>query len=442
MAETTRRIEIGDKVLPRTGSVFRDCCGQQPAILIADRNTFAAAGKALLHELQVEGQTALEEPLVFEEPNLRAEQRRIERLKERFRTTEAVPIAVGSGTINDLVKLAAFESGRGYLVFATAASMDGYAAYGAPIEIDGFKKTVFAPAPLAVLVDRDVILRSPPRLSAAGYADLLAKIPAGADWLLADALGAEAVDPIGWSMVQEPLRDWIGDPEGIANHDQTALFGLIEGLLMSGLAIQKSKTSRTASGAEHQFSHLWDNEHHLFQGEVPLHGFKVGIGAITTAALYEQVLLLEKSDLLESRRTVVQTRRSWDQTERLIRDSFSGAGLIERVIAESHEKWLDDAALLARFDRTIEVWEELRTKLRRQLLGARLLQEKLRAAGAITEPEEIGIDRVRLRRSIGLAQRIRSRYTVLDFLLETGRFDHCVAPLFAPGGIWEELAQS
>ncbi|WP_284967203.1 iron-containing alcohol dehydrogenase, partial [Cutibacterium acnes] len=43
-----------------------------------------------------------------------------------------VPIAVGSGTINDLTKLAAKDVGRRYAVVGTAASMDGYTGAGAP----------------------------------------------------------------------------------------------------------------------------------------------------------------------------------------------------------------------------------------------------------------------------------------------------------------------
>ena len=121
-------------------------------------------------------------------------------------------------------------------------------------------------------------------------ADLIAKIPAGADWILADLIGTEPIDPVAWSLVQDSLRDWVANPEGIASGNRKALTFLIEGLIMSGLAMQKAKTSRTASGAEHQFSHLWDNQHHQFNGETPSHGFKVGVGTVSTSALYEKIL--------------------------------------------------------------------------------------------------------------------------------------------------------
>src|SRR5699024_8381282 len=68
--------------------------------------------------------------------------------------------------------------------------------------------------------------------------DLVEKIPAGADWILADALGVEPIDDDVWHLVQDPLRESIGQPELLAAGDAAAVSGLAEGLLMSGLAMQ------------------------------------------------------------------------------------------------------------------------------------------------------------------------------------------------------------
>ena len=45
-----------------------------------------------------------------------------------------------------------------------------------------------------------------------------------------------------------------------------------------------------------------------------------------------------------------------------------------------------------------------------------------------------------LRESYWLARTIRSRYTVLDLVNETGLLDACVADLFGPGGYWARYA--
>ena len=95
------------------------------------------------------------------------------------------------------MKLAAHRTGRQYLCVATAASMDGYTAYGRRSRTTGSKQTFDCPAPRAVVADIDVIAAAPPELTASGYADLLAKITAGADWIVADALGVEPIDAHG-----------------------------------------------------------------------------------------------------------------------------------------------------------------------------------------------------------------------------------------------------
>jgi glycerol-1-phosphate dehydrogenase [NAD(P)+] len=68
-----------------------------------------------------------------------------------------------------------------------------------------------------------------------------------------------------------------------------ALHNLTVGLMMTGFAMQAACSSRPASGAEHQFSHLWDMEHHTHNGRIPSHGFKVGIGSLASTALYESL---------------------------------------------------------------------------------------------------------------------------------------------------------
>ena len=101
------------------------------------------------------------------------------------------------------------------MVVATAASMDGYTAFGASITCQGAKQTFSCAAPRAVVADLDVICAAPVELNASGYADLLAKTTAGADWLVADALGVEAIDRTAWAIVQGGLRQAVANPAGV-----------------------------------------------------------------------------------------------------------------------------------------------------------------------------------------------------------------------------------
>ena len=59
-------------------------------------------------------------------------------------------------------------------------------------------------------------------MTAAGYADLLAKITAGADWIVADALEVEPIDRDVWSLVQGPLREATARPAELPAGDAGA----------------------------------------------------------------------------------------------------------------------------------------------------------------------------------------------------------------------------
>src|SRR5690606_4559330 len=99
-----------------------------------------------------------------------------------------------------------------YMCVSTAASMDGYSAYGASITKSGAKMTMECAAPRAIVADLTVMCDAPPVSNASGYADLYAKVTAGADWIFADALGVELIDGQSWRTVQDGLTDALKDP--------------------------------------------------------------------------------------------------------------------------------------------------------------------------------------------------------------------------------------
>ncbi len=435
-ADTTRKVVVGERAIARTASCFEECFGDQAAVVIADKNTFRAAGEAVLAALATEGRSEVRKPFVIEDDDLHAEYRFVETLTEFLRDTDAIPIAVGSGTINDLVKLAAHQCGKPYMVVATAASMDGYTAFGASITKDNYKQTIFCPAPVALIADVSIIENAPQGMNASGYADLIAKIPAGADWIVADALGIDPIHQQAWSLVQPNLRGWIADPEGVKRGDRDALVMLMEGLIMSGLAMQVAQSSRPASGADHLFSHLWDNEHHVHNGIAPSHGVKVGIGAICSEALYEYILGLRSEDIRRNADSVAQRWPSWESVELHVAETFSDPLLAQQATAQCKAKYIDATALTAMLERLYLIWDDLRGDLRKQLIGAETIQDMIGRAGAASRPTEIGIDYPRLRRSFESARLLRQRHTVLDLAFEMGVWDEAVDSLFAPDGFW------
>jgi glycerol-1-phosphate dehydrogenase [NAD(P)+] len=437
-AGDTAEVLIGDDVLGETPRLFAAGFGEAPAAVVADETTMAIAGDTVQAALADAGH-ALEAPFVFAaQPPLHADYENVETLAAALRGHGAVPIAVGAGTINDIVKRACHECGRPYMTVATAASMDGYTAFGAAITEHGYKHTMECPAPRAVLADLRILTRAPAAMTASGYADLLAKVSAGADWIVADALEVEAIDPRPWSLVQGPLRASTAHPAQLAAGDGEAMDALIEGLIMSGLAMQAASSSRPASGAEHQFSHLWEMEglgQDPIGGAPPLsHGFKVGLGTVAIAALYERVL---ECDLVAlDVEAAVAAWPDWAETERQVRRAHTTPSLADAAVEETRAKYPAPQALRERLVLLTRRWPELRDRLREQLSPASQLRGQLQAAGCPTTPEEIGLTAERLHATYRRAQMIRRRFTVLDLALQAGILDRCVGELFAPGGFW------
>jgi len=433
-ATDTQNVTIGTDVLSSVNDLFTVSFGDAKAVVVTDENEFEVAGKEVQRIFEEAGRETVEPYVFSSDPPLYAKYDNIEILIESLREHDAIPVAVGSGTLNDIAKRAAYECDRPYMNVATAASMDGYTAFGASIEYEGAKQTLRCPAPRAVLADVDILIGAPEKMTASGYADLLGKVTSGADWLIADALGVEKIDQNGWDLVQDHLRGWISKPAELREGDQETMDGLIEGLIMSGLAMQAYQSSRTASGAEHQFSHLWEGEGLGRDQNPPLsHGFKVGVGSISIAALFECVLEHDLSNL-----DIEKIKSQWpspEEVEERVRAAHNPP-LEDPAVKQSLAKYVDKDALGERLELLQEIWPELREKVKEQLIPADELRETLRAAGCPTSPEEIGLSRDDLKATYRRAQMIRSRYTVLDLANETGILNECVEELFAPGGLW------
>lgn len=432
-ASETRCLEIGAGVKSAAPQVFRKQFGDRPAVIIADLNTYRVAGQAVAEAFGAAGHPMIE-PFLFRAPDLYAEHRFVTELEAALRVHKAIPVAVGSGTINDLTKLASHRTERPYMCVATAASMDGYTAFGASITYQGAKQTFHCPAPSAVVADVEVISAAPGEMNAWGYADLVAKVPAGADWLVADALGIEPIHQQAWAIVQGRLREMVADPVGVRGRKPATIEKLIEGLLLGGFAMQAARSSRPASGAEHQFSHLWDMQHHTHNGHAPSHGFKVGIGTLASVALYERLLAkpMEKLDV-ESCCAAWPDEESWVARAR---ELLGGNELAEGAARELRAKHSTPAQLSEQLRLLKAVWPKLRERLGAQLLPLATLRQMLHDVGAPTEPEQIGITRARLRQSYWQALCIRRRFTVLDLAVRTGLLDTCLDEIFGPAGLW------
>lgn len=395
------------------------------AFIVADTNTWRVAGERVAELLSASGVAVKPYILCKDGTYFHAEYKWIDELREAYLKEADRPtiVAVGSGTINDLCKRMAEEVGERYVVIGTAASMDGYTSFGAAITKDGMKQTLSCTAPLGCLIDTEIAAQAPAEMAASGYADLIAKLPAGADWMLADLIGSEKIHPIAWKLVQNSLRKALSNPCGVAAGNVDEIAGLCKGLIMSGFAMQAMGSSRPASGTEHQISHYWDMEDLCFNGKPVSHGFKVGIGTLVSTVILEFLLEQNLSEL-----DVDAAVAGWWRDFETLKAEFpkiygSREAHIRRAEGEMAAKYVTPDSLKKELLIVRDAWNDIAPRLKAQIMPYKLVLENLKKAGAPYSIEQIGVTRERLLETLRGVPYMRNRYFGMDLLCRIGKYD-------------------
>ena len=432
-ATDTKACLVGDGVLAETAGLYRELFpGATRVVVVSDPRTRAAAGERAAALLGSAGAQVSEHVIEPDGRTFHADYRYVDEVREALKaggTAGLVPVAAGSGVVNDLVKRASGELGIPYLTVATAASVDGYSSFGAALRSpEGAKQTYPCPAPRAIVADLDVMRTAPAWMAASGYADLMAKVPAGADWILAYELGATEWHDGAWHTVQDSLKEALGDPEGVVAQRSAPLARFVEGLMLGGFAMQDMQSSRPASGAEHLFSHLLEMRDHVFKGEIVPHGIQVGVFTLFMCRVYEQIVAFDYSRL-----DVEACLANWKplaEQERLATAAFAGTKFPDIGVKAVRAKFVDRDAARARLEDFRARWPEIRARLEAQLLPAAEVERRLRVVGAPTTPEGIGSTVEASLADVRKTIYMRDRYMSLDFLDLTGQLDEFAARAF------------
>lgn len=433
-ASVTRSVEVDSGAIARLPQVLARLGPARACRIIADANTMKAAGVRTLAALRG-ADVATGDPIVLDEtPRVKPRAEIAREVGARLRGEGVLPIAVGAGVINDITKYAAEVAGVPYVSVVTAASMDGYAASGAAMLEDGFKRTLACRPPIGVIADLDVVVDAPARMAAWGYGDLAGKVVAGGDWTLADALGEDPIARAPFALVQDHVKGWLAGYEGIAQRRAESLRGLVNGLLISGFAMQAHGNSRPASGSDHQIAHLWEMERLTVDGEPAAHGACVGIGTVAMLALYEWFLAQDVSTRALERHDAPSTDERAIDAE--LQSAFPEASLIASARIEMEAKLARADRRGARLRALREQWPALRERISARLVPAATMQRWLAACGGASHPLDVGVPLRKLANDYRRARLIRRRYTLLDCLEDLGWLDTAIDALFVDGGFW------
>ncbi|MGI6565890.1 MAG: sn-glycerol-1-phosphate dehydrogenase [Firmicutes bacterium] len=408
-------IEVAQDVLISIPDRLRNLGFEGPVHLIADSNTLAAAGAVTVDALDQAGLSVSKTIFVTQEDTLVPDELALSKLFMEVPVAAEVLIAVGAGTITDLVRFAAYKMGKPFVSIPTAPSMDGYASAVSPLIVGGFKRTFSACPPLAIYADLDVLCKAPMAMIAAGFGDLVGKYTARADWEISRTINDEYFCQSSLDLMAAALELCTSNPEGLRKREPQLVKALMEGLILSGIAISMAGNSRPASGAEHQLAHYWEMRSLKENRHSHLHGTKVGVAAPLVLGIYSRVLGFDPSTIdLDA---LAESHQGPEAVEAEVRAHYGP--MAEEILAESLGKRLTWEARKDRIRLIQGKWEEIRGGLA-WLPTADAIRLMLKRAGAESSVEELGLPDEWVDDALRYARQLRSRYTILDLAAELG----------------------
>jgi glycerol-1-phosphate dehydrogenase [NAD(P)+] len=203
---------------------------------------------------------------------------------EELRDADVV-VAVGGGKTIDVAKSACERTDLPVVVVPTQLTGDGISS---PVSVirgrQGDIESIRARLPIGVVADLDLVARSSPERMRAGVGDLVANICAIRDWRLAADAGHDTVDDFA-ALLAQAAADLVYGTNvttlGQGSPDAPLVERLLDGLVLSGLAMEIAGSSRPCSGSEHLVSHAIDR---LWPQTAP-HGEQVAFGTVLCSRL-------------------------------------------------------------------------------------------------------------------------------------------------------------
>ncbi|MDR0306267.1 MAG: iron-containing alcohol dehydrogenase family protein [Chitinispirillales bacterium] len=194
-------------------------------------------------------------------------------------TVQAI-VAIGGGKVIDYCKYIAFVMQLPVISVPTSISNDGFASPGASLIIDGKRRSQKARIPYGVVIDTEIIRKSPESYTYSGIGDLISKYTANYDWKLAYRMTQEPVNDFAELISSNAVAIMVNYPK--KDIKDLEFLRLICGcLVMSGVSMEVSGSSRPASGSEHLISHAYD----MIASKPSLHGIQVGIATYAVSWL-------------------------------------------------------------------------------------------------------------------------------------------------------------
>lgn len=272
----------------------------------------------------------------------------VERLKRHceHNSTDLI-IAIGGGKVLDIVKRVSYLTNINHLSVPTIISNDGLIS---PISVirNELGKTESIPGmmPMGVIIDLDIIMKSPIEYIRAAAGDILSNISATNDWILAHRANRETMNDIGFHLSKSAACSLLYFKTKELN-DKPFIRMIVQGQINSGIAMSLAGSSRPCSGSEHLISHAIE---YLELTKSVLHGNQVASISLFTLFLQDKLtavhldyavatgVVLDFTDLLINRseeilKTIFRKAKEMRPGRYTVLDQISEEVFLEKVLA-------------------------------------------------------------------------------------------------------------
>ncbi|MBQ7859505.1 MAG: sn-glycerol-1-phosphate dehydrogenase [Faecalibacterium sp.] len=290
-----KAVEISEGAAEKVADILK---GYHKIFLVADENTYQAAGRRVEQLLRQAGMLSHSFVLaagahptdtnvgrVLIEAGLDREKFDI----NKFSQLPDYILAVGSGSVNDICRMVSYRLGLEYGVVGTAPSMDGYVSMVAPLIVGNKKMNYDCTTARHVIIDLNICAQAPYELLQAGVGDMVCKYVALLDWRLARRTVNEYYCDTVVDMVFRATDTCVKNAYHLHERSIEAVRSTIEGLILSGLCMAYTGSSRPASGCEHMVGQTWETMD-VEEGKLPnSHGIECGEAAFMAMAMYRRL---------------------------------------------------------------------------------------------------------------------------------------------------------
>ena len=331
-------------------------------------------------------------------------------------------VAIGSGTISDIGKVATDRQGGIPLVIVqTAASVDGFTDNVSVVLRNGVKRTIPSRWPDIVLADTTTIADAPASMNTAGFGEVLSLYTAPTDWELASRFGFDHTFRL---TPRDFLLEFAGEPatwaEGLAEGSPGAVLDLTRMLAIRGIGTGIAGTTACLSGVEHVVSHMLDMYAAAHDLPTGLHGAQVGVATQVASAAW--ALLRRK--LAEGE--IVLNFPAATELEHQVKEAFT---ICDPTGGRGEECWSDYARKLVAWNadpaRIRSIVADLASDgvaIAASVPSPSSLSAGLRAAGSPSTPDDLleWVTPEIWRWAVANCHFMRDRFTVVDLLFLLG----------------------